>query len=181
MKSTAAANRYAKALFLLAVEEQCTGRIREELEMLNGLFEESDELRRTVLTPLYPARQRQGVLGVVADRSGLSPLLRNFVFYLIDQRRLLDIQSITAELVRLVEDSEGRTTAQVISASPLDEARQERLRRALSERTGRDVQLECDLDPALIGGAIAKVGDLVFDGSLRTQLDTLRTHLMKGP
>ena len=180
MKSTAAANRYAKALFLLAVEEQCAGRVREELEMLNGLFEESDELRRAVLTPLHPARQRQGVVGVVADRCGLSPLLRNFVFYLIDQRRLLDIGSITAEFVRLVEDSEGRTTAHVTSASPLDEARQERLRGALSLRTGRDVQLECDLDPSLIGGAIAKVGDLVFDGSLRTQLDTLRTHLMKG-
>jgi F-type H+-transporting ATPase subunit delta len=71
-------------------------------------------------------------------------------------------------------------TAQVTSAGPLDEAGQQRLRQALSERTGRDVTLEIQLDPTLIGGAVAKVGDLVFDGSLRTQLDTLRTHLMKG-
>ena len=68
-------------------------------------------------------------------------------------------------------------TAEVVSASPLDDRRKDRLRRALSERTGQEVRLEIEIDPSLIGGAIAKVGDLVFDGSLRTQLGQLRAAL----
>jgi F-type H+-transporting ATPase subunit delta len=71
-------------------------------------------------------------------------------------------------------------TARVVSANPLDDRRKDRLRRALSERTGREVRLEVELDSSLIGGAIAQVGDLVFDGSIRTQLSQLRANLMKG-
>ena len=71
-------------------------------------------------------------------------------------------------------------TAQVVSASPLDDRRQDRLRRALTERTGQEVRLEIEVDPTLIGGAIAKVGDLVFDGSLRTQLGQLRSNLKQS-
>jgi F-type H+-transporting ATPase subunit delta len=67
-----------------------------------------------------------------------------------------------------------------VTASLLDEHRRDRLRRAISERTGREVRLELEVDPALIGGAVAKVGDLIFDGSVRTQLKQLRTNLMKG-
>jgi F-type H+-transporting ATPase subunit delta len=71
-------------------------------------------------------------------------------------------------------------TAEVVVATPLDDRRKDRLRRALSERTGREVRLQIEIDPSLIGGAIAKVGDLVFDGSLRTQLAQLRANLTKG-
>ena len=71
-------------------------------------------------------------------------------------------------------------TAEVLSASPLDDRRKDRLRRALSERTGQEVRLEVEVDASLIGGAIAKVGDLVFDGSLRTQLGQLRNTLKKS-
>ena len=66
------------------------------------------------------------------------------------------------------------------SASPLDNEREERLQRALADRTGRRIRLDVELDPTLIAGAIAKVGDLVIDGSLRTQLSQLRANLMKG-
>jgi F-type H+-transporting ATPase subunit delta len=71
----------------------------------------------------------------------------------------------------------GLITAEVVAASPLDDRRRDRLRRALSERTGQEVRLQIEVDPSLIGGAIAKVGDLVFDGSLRTQLGQLRATL----
>ena len=71
-------------------------------------------------------------------------------------------------------------TAVVTTAGPLDDRRKDRLRRALSERTGQEVQLDIQIDPTLIGGAIAKVGGMVFDGSLRTQLSKLRANLTKG-
>ena len=91
-----------------------------------------------------------------------------------------DFAAIVEAYGEFADNAEGLLTAEVISASPLDDRRKDRLRRALSERTGREVRLEIKIDPAIIGGAIAKVGDLVFDGSLRTQLGQLRANLTKG-
>ncbi len=179
MRSSTAAVRYAKALFSIAKDDRRTGEIRQELETLQRLFSESEELAEALMTPLHPAEERKAVLRAIAER-GLSNTLKNFLSYLIDQRRFMDFEAICGEFMRLADEDAGLMTAQVVSASPLDDRRKDRLRRALSERTGREVRLEVTQDPSLIGGAIAKVGDLVFDGSLRTQLSQLRASLMKG-
>ena len=179
MKSSAAARRYARALFQLAVEDRQTTQIRDQLDTLSALFEASPELKEALLTPLYPVRERREVLRRVSEAEGLSGVMMNFYSYLIDQRRLVDFAGIREEYTRLVDEDLGLVTADVVSATPLDAARQDRLRRALSECTGFEVRLEVEVDPSLIGGAIAKVGDLVFDGSIRAQLDQLRTNLTK--
>lgn len=180
MKSTTAAIRYARAIFSLAKEEHRLADVRDEIESLADLLTENDELREALLTPLHPVEERKAILRAIAERVGLSPLVRNFCAYLIDQRRLVAFEAIRAELVRLADEDAGLVNAEVITASPLDDRRKDRLRRALSERTGREVRLDVTHDPSLIGGAIAKVGDLVFDGSLRTQLSQLRANLLKG-
>ncbi len=108
----------------------------------------------------------------------LSSLVVNFISYLIDQRRLVDYSAITAEYGRLADEDQGLLTAEVVAASDFDERRRDRLRRALSDRTGREVRLEIKIDPSLVGGVIAQVGDLVFDGSIRTQLQHLRNNLL---
>ena len=115
----------------------------------------------------------------VAEVEGFSGLMTNFYSYLIDQRRLIDFPGIREEFTGLVDEDSGLITAQVVTASPLDEQRRERLRRALCERTGYDVRLEVEVDERLIGGLVAKVGDLVFDGSIRAQLESLRANLTK--
>lgn len=178
MHSSRAAVRYAKALFSLARDEHTLSETRVELETLEQLFSDNDGLRTALLTPLYPADQRRAALRSVATRLSLSRLLTNFVSYLVDQRRLIDYAHIVSEFGRLADEDQGLLTAQVIAASELDERRRDRLRRALSERTGREVRLEVSVDASLLGGAIAKVGDLVFDGSIRTQLQQLRTNLL---
>jgi len=180
MRGGTAAHRYAKALFGLAEDDHRHREVRDELGKLSSLFAESRELREALLTPLHPASDRKAALREIADRISVSPLVQNFLSYLIDQRRLIDFEAIAAAYGELADEAEGLLTAEVISASPLDDRRKDRLRRALSERTGREVRLEIEVDPALIGGAIAKVGDLVFDGSLRTQLGQLRANLTKG-
>jgi F-type H+-transporting ATPase subunit delta len=86
---------------------------------------------------------------------------------------------VREEFTRLVDEESGMMTASVVSAIPLDQRRQDRLRRALSERTGLEVRLSVEVDESLIGGAIAQVGDLVFDGSIRSQLEQLRSNLSK--
>lgn len=180
MKSSTAANRYAKALFGLAKDERRLSDVREELERFAELLESHEDLRVALQQPLHPAHERKAVVRAVAQLAGQSPVLVNFFSFLIDQRRFVDIEGILDEFERLADEDAGLTTAEVISAGPMDERRRDRLRRALSERTGQEVRLEVKIDPALIGGAVAKVGDLVFDGSLRTQLSQLRANLTKG-
>ena len=180
MKGGTAGRRYAKALFGLAQDEHRHRDVRGELEQLHALFAGSQELRDTLLTPRHPAAERKAVLRALASRIGISPLVQNFMAFLVDQRRLIAFDGIVASYLELADQAEGLLTAEVVSASPLDDRRKDRLRRALSERTGQEVRLQIEVDPSLLGGAIAKVGDLVFDGSLRTQLGRLRTNLTKG-
>lgn len=180
MRTSAAARRYGRALFSLAREEGRIDEVRGELRRFAELLEESRDLRDALLTPLRAAAQRRRVLDAVAERLGASPIVRHFFAYLIDQRRLIDFAAIRAEYERLCDEVSGRTVAAVVAASELDEGQRERLREALSRRTGRDVTLELRVDSALLGGVVAKVGDLVFDGSLRTQLAHLHGNLTKG-
>ena len=174
-----AAHRYAKALFGLAQDEHRHREVRAEIENLASVFEGNRDASAALLTPMHPADERKAALRAIGDSTGLSPLVQNFVAFLIDQRRLIDFAAIVEAYGELADAAEGMVTAEIVSASPLDDRRKDRLRRALSERTGQEVRLEIKVDPSLIGGAIAKVGDLVFDGSIRTQLGQLRANLTR--
>jgi F-type H+-transporting ATPase subunit delta len=180
MARTAAARRYARALFALAREIGRVVETRTEVERLGRLIDESAELRAVLLQPLYPATQRRAVLGAVAERLGASPLLKNFLSFLVDQRRLVDWAPIEAEYARLADAAAGVSQVRVRSASPLSDAQRQRLERALERKSGARVTLEVEIDPTLLGGAVAQVGDLVYDGSLRTQLQQLRASLARG-
>jgi F-type H+-transporting ATPase subunit delta len=173
----AVGRRYAKALFQLASEAGQVSAIRGDLAALAKVLAENPALADVLHQPLYPVEQRRGVLSGVAERMQAGELLRRFYHVLIDHRRLLDFDAIHAEFERLADEQAGMQRAQVRTARPLSEAQQERLRRALGARLGRDVALEIRVEPALLGGLVAQVGDLVFDGSLRTQLRQLRSSL----
>jgi F-type H+-transporting ATPase subunit delta len=180
MRVSAAARRYARALFSLAQETQRVPDVRRELDEMAELLARSAELGRALFSPLHPLAERRALLRGLGERLGTSNLLRNFYAYLVDQRRLVDFPGIREEYARLADAAAGRTRAAVVSAAPLRDDQRERLRRALARRTGREVELEVRIDPELIGGAIATVGGLVFDGSLRQQLAQLRTTLTRG-
>lgn len=178
MPSSAAARRYARALFSLASEENRVPAVRDELRRLGALLGASPELRDVLIQPLHPASERRRVLESVAEKLAASSLLRRFYSYLIDQRRLVGFAEIEAEFVRLADAAAGRSKARVTTAQPLSEAQQARLARALSARAGTNVELEIEVDPELVGGLVAQLGDTVYDGSLRTQLQQLRSALL---
>lgn len=180
MPKSAAARRYAKALFSLAQEEGRIDAARSEISGLTELLEASPELRDVLFRPLHPVAQRKAVLADVAARIGLSPTVRHFLALLLDHGRMDQLFEVRTELERLAAEAAGRLDAEVVAAADLAPEQLERLRRALSARTRRDVQLQVRIDPSILGGVVAKVGDLVFDGSLRTQLGQLRATLMKG-
>ena len=150
------------------------------LARVHELLTSAPALHEALFRPLHPVKERRAVLQSVAERMNLSRNVHNFMLYLVDQRRLVDFEAIRTEFERLADEAAGRLQADVVSASPLRDDQRERLRRALAARAGREVELAVRVDPSLIGGAIARVGGLVFDGSLRTQLAQLRDNLTRG-
>jgi F-type H+-transporting ATPase subunit delta len=179
MAGTAAGRRYAKALFQLADESGRVTEVRGELDALAEQLAAHGALSDVLLRPLYPVAERRSVLSAVADRLGASPLLKNFFSFLIDRRRLVQFDAIRAEYGRLADERAGLTRATVRAAGELSDEERERLRRALAARLGREVELTVQVDPSLLGGLVAQVGDVVYDGSLRTQLRQLREGLAR--
>lgn len=172
-----AAVRYAKALFGLAREAGRVDEVRAELDGLLAAIEKVPALAEVFVRPIHPAGERRRALAALAGPLGLSPLLAHFCSYLIDQRRTRDLATIRDDYVRLAEEAAGRLRGEVVSAAPLDAAALDRVRGALARRLGREIELQVRVDPDLVGGLVARVGDLVFDGSLRAQLAQLRAQL----
>lgn len=179
MRRSAASRRYARALFALARERDAIEDTRRALLELEALLRDSSELRQALFRPLFPAAERRAVVQRVVERLGSGAALGNFCAFLVDQRRIIDLEAIREEYERLADSAAGRIQAEVVSASPLSADQQQRLERALAARSGQQVELRLRVDPALLGGAVASIGTLVFDGSLRTQLSQLRASLTK--
>jgi F-type H+-transporting ATPase subunit delta len=177
MAGAAAARRYARALFQLAQEGGQVDAVRANLATFEDLVAQNAELHAVLLQPLHPAAERRAVLDKVAEQVDAEVLLRHFYAFLIDQRRLIDLGAIRAEYERLADEQAGITKAKIRSASSLDEEQLGRLRRALARRVGGEVEVTVDVDPSLVGGIVATIGDVVYDGSLRTQLAQLRASL----
>ncbi len=180
MRSSAAARRYARALFGLADEAGAVEQIRGELAGIAALFDSEPALRNALFRPLHPVAERRAVLRSLCEHLSLSATVRNFFAFSIDQRRLIDFDAIRSEFGQLADAAAGLVKARVTAAAPLDDAQRERLQTALAARTGRHVDLDVSVDPSLIAGAVAVVGNVVFDGSLRTQLSQLRATLSRG-
>jgi F-type H+-transporting ATPase subunit delta len=180
VRASAAARRYARALFSLAQETQAVESVRSEIDQVGSLFESEPTLRAALFRPLHPVAERRAALKAVCERVGVSDSVRNFFAFLIDQRRLVDFDAIQDEFSRLADAAAGLVKAHVTAAAPLEDSQRERLQRALTARTGRNVELDVTVDPELIGGAVAVVDNVVFDGSLRTQLQQLRDNLSRG-
>jgi len=114
MQGGTAAYRYAKAIFGLAKDEHRHREVRAELESLVSLFEGSAELREALLTPRYPASGRKSALRAVTARASVSPLIQNFLAYLIDQRRLINFEAIVGAYGQFADEAEGLVTAQAM-------------------------------------------------------------------
>ena len=164
MPKSAAARRYARALFSLASDDQRVDAVRAEVDAIATLLRESRELRDVLFRPLHPVSERRAVLAAVTERMGVSPTLRQFCSFLVEQRRMDSFFEIALELERLANEAAGRVEGELVAATELSSDQLDRLRRSLSSRSGRDVALSVRIDPSILGGVVPKVGDLVLDG-----------------
>lgn len=172
--------RYARALMMLGHEDGKFKEYGEELTTFTQLLEREPELKDALLNPVHSMEERKALLLRIADLLKLSPLVSNFLKLLFDKLRLAELPGITQVYQHLSDELENLKRAQVKSAVPLDEDMQKRIGQALEELTKSKVVMEFEEDPAIIGGVIARVGDLVLDGTVRSQLHSLRESLIKG-
>lgn len=178
MIASAVAKRYAKALFQLALAEKNVEQCSKALSEIAETWNTSAELRQVFENPRFLPEQRRDVIGALADRLMAPKVAKGLVQLLAERGRMPDLRSITDVFELMAEESAGRVRAEIVTATPLPETYYASLQKALSDATGKQVVLVRRQDPSLIGGVVAKVGDTVFDGSIKNRLTGLRHQLL---
>ena len=180
MKNLAIARRYAKALLLIGKEDGQADQYREELAGVAGLLEKDHALAQAITNPLYDAAGRRNVLKMVIEKIDVSKVMQAFLMLLFDKGRFGFIGSINEFYQKFADELKGVARASLVSATELSSDTVEKIRAALSKRTGKDIILDVEQDPELIGGIVTKIGDLVLDGSIKTQLLNMSESLKRG-
>lgn len=177
MSTASLARRYARAVLELATEQRLVDRVKKDLEELSAMWLESAELRELFQNPKFDAEVRKAALSEVITRAGVSPLVRNTVLYLADKNRIAALPDVARAFGEQSERAAGTLRAEVTSAAALPESYYLQLQRALEQATGKRIAIEKKTDATLIAGVVTKVGDQVFDGSVRTRLADLKESL----
>ena len=179
MQGDAVATRYARALAEIAFETKVQDKFRRELESVIDLMTKAPELGRVLAHPGIKLENRKNVLREVIKRFALSKLVVNFLNILLDKRRILLLPQILNEFRSMSDEVAGVVRAKVTAAFPLNDAHRSRLAMVLSKLTGKRVVLDEEVDLALIGGLVTRIEGRVYDGSVKTQLDQLRSNLLE--
>jgi F-type H+-transporting ATPase subunit delta len=170
--------RWAKALFSIGEEKATLVGLVREVQRAAEIWQESDELRGALTNPLLAESTRKKVWEAIVRRLGTSPIGTNFFKLLFEKGRLAELPAIARELQVLSDERDNRLRAEVIGARPVPESVVQQLRSALQAKTGRAVVVTSKQDPSLIGGFVTRVGDLMYDGSIRAQLARIKEGML---
>jgi F-type H+-transporting ATPase subunit delta len=180
MTSRAAATRYARALFDVVISEKGNPeQIEQELGALADLLSNNRELHTAFTHPAVPVAGKRGVIKELATRLNLSPPLAKLLLLLADRDRLALIPDLVAVYRERLMDYRQIVQAEVTTAVPLPQDRAAQLQQRLADVTGRRVTMTTKVDPSLIGGIVTRIGSTVYDGSVATQLETMKQKLME--
>ena len=168
------AQRYANALFELALDENALPAVENDLNRFAALIEESPDLKRLVRSPVFSASEQLRAIDAILSKDQITGMVANLIKVAAGNRRLFAVPDIITAFKRLAAKQRGEGAAEVTSAEPLSDAHVADLKAALKASLGKDVSLDTHVDPSLIGGLIVKVGSRMIDGSLRTKLNSLK-------
>jgi F-type H+-transporting ATPase subunit delta len=178
--ASALAHRYASALVDIVLKpgstlkpEDATAQLRAAAQMVA----QSAELRTALLTPAIPTSRKRAVMAKLLDEIGASTYVRNFIYVVINHRRIGMLNEMSEAFELALDERLGFARAEVVSASAVDEKRSAALESELSRLTGKRMRLRFRVDPELLGGVTARIGSTLYDGSLRGQLQQLRREL----
>jgi len=172
------AGRYATALFDLARETNAIDAVQSDLDRFDALVAESADLSRLVRSPVFSADEQLRALSAVLDRVSIGGIAANFFKLVTTNRRLFAVRDMIKAFRALVSQYKGEATAEVTVAERLKDEHIQALRAALNAVSGKNVDLNIKVDPAIIGGLVVKLGSRMVDSSLRTKLNAIK-HAMK--
>jgi len=174
--STDRVNAYADALFEVARAEGSLARVEDELFSVARTIESNDQLRDTLTDQAVPLERRQSVVeSLLGGRA--SATTTSLVSFVVGAGRARDLPKIIDRLVEKAAESRAEEVAEVRTAVPLDDDQRNRLAAALSKHTGKKISLKVVVDPSILGGVVAQVGDTIIDGSIRRRLEQLKESL----
>ena len=173
------AGRYASALFGLARDERQIDAVSRSLDSLAQAIAESPDLAELVSSPLVSREEAGKAFAALAPSLGLDPITANFLGVIARNGRKRELKAIIRAFKRLAADQRGETTAEVVSAHPLKDDQIAALKAQLRSRAGRDVTIDAQVDPSILGGLVVKLGSQMIDASIRTKLNRLAIA-MKG-
>ena len=179
------AARYAKALADVVTAgvhashepQGDPAQITAELRTVDEMIDSSGELRNALASPAVAPSRKRAVMARLIAPMNVSAQVRNFLFVVIDHRRVHQLKPIIEAFENLADERLGFVRADVASAQTMPEAQRAALEAQLSRLAGKKTRLRYTTDPALVGGVLAKVGSTVYDGSVRGQLERLRVKL----
>jgi F-type H+-transporting ATPase subunit delta len=167
---------YARALFEIARAEGTLDEVEDELFRFARSYESSDALRNALTDEMVPSGKRQAIVEDLLGGQATSTTTQ-LVSMVVGSGRGRDLPAIIDKLVVRASSAKQLELAQVRSAVPLTDDQQDRLKAALANATGKQVNLKVVVDPSVVGGIVATVGDTVIDGSVRTRADQLKSRL----
>ena len=174
---SAVAERYAAALADVAVERKNSETVKRNLAAFVEAFSSIADLRNALESPALNAEVKRKVIAEVAGKMGLDVAVRNFIYLVVDHRRTEILPEIEEAFLSELNERLGIVDAEVTSAHELNDDEKRQLRAVLEQRTGKKVEARFEIDGALLGGAVVRLGSTIYDGSVRDQLKRLREQL----
>jgi len=177
VKQTILARRYAKAIFAVGQERGKFEEYNDALTGVAGLYASNPEVVDALTNPLYPLDIREKVMAGMIGSMEVDSVMGNFLSLLVQKKRAGILPEIAEEYKTMVDEEKNISHGNVISAIELSDELKQNVQATLEKITGKKVELTTSVDPSIIGGIIAKVGDLVLDGSIKTQLAGLKDSI----
>jgi len=169
--------QYANALADIALAQGVAEPTAKQLIDFGGAYAQSAELRTFLASPAVTIEAKHAVIEKIIARLGASRILRNFLFIIADSHRTQLIPEIIATFQQVLRQRQGIAEAEISSAVELSAAQKTEFAKTLARLTGKKIETKYSLDPALIGGAVVRIGDTIYDGSLRNRLNEMRARL----
>ena len=180
MISTVIAKRYAKALISVAKEEGKLEEYGKSLQDVYGFLESNPDIYNALISPVFPAEVKQSVIEEIIKAYAAEEALAAFLRLLVERGRIQHLKHMVDAFQQLMDEEMGVVRAVVTTAVPFPDDLKDSLAEALAKAAGKKVALELEEDPSIIGGIIAQVGDVVWDGSIRSQLQDIKESIGRG-
>ena len=180
MISSRAVRRYAKALLKIGLEEGEAEQYGEELSLFNNFLQAEEKLRLVLINPAIHPKQRTSIVEEIAKRLGLSEVIINFLRILVEKNRIKALPDLLQIYRDLLDEAMGRARAVLYTPFDLSEERIKVITRSLEEKVEKKIIMRVEKDPTLIGGVVVKIGGMIYDGSIRTQLRRVKENMLEG-